>query len=76
MGGDRKKAYVVQVDVDAAEVGKYEVADGIGALDGVIVIIKTVEEPRVLGCNELSRAGVGPELSGKIVSWNCVLALV
>jgi len=54
------RTYVVEVDVDTAEVGKYEIADGVGTLDGVGVVVKTVEEPRIFRSDELSRAGVGP----------------
>ncbi len=54
------ETYVVEVDVDAAEVGEDEIADRVGTLDGVGVVVETVEEPRVFRSNELSRAGVGP----------------
>jgi hypothetical protein len=41
--------YIVQIDVDSAKVVENKVANGIGALDGVRVGVKRLEEPRVSG---------------------------
>jgi hypothetical protein len=54
--------HVVQVNVDAAKVVKHKVADGIGALDRVGIAVKGLEEPWVLGSNELARLLVSPQL--------------
>ena len=51
----------VNVHVDTTIMVEDEVADGVGTLDGVLVRVKGIEEPGVLGRDELARAGVCPE---------------
>ena len=51
----------VEVDVYPAIVVQDEVADNIGALDGVGVSVERLEEPGVLLGDELARSGVCPE---------------
>lgn len=52
--------HVVQINVDAAKVVKDKVPNGIGALDGVGIAVKSLEEPWVLGSNEFARLLVSP----------------
>lgn len=56
-------AAIVQVNIRAAEVGEHEVADRVGALDGIFVVIKGVQEPRVFLLDKVARFLVGPELN-------------
>lgn len=42
--------------------GKHEVPNGVGALDGVVVAIEGVQEPWVLGRNKVARLFICPEL--------------
>lgn len=46
--------HVVQVDIDAAEVGQHKVANGVGPLDGLGVIVKRVQKPGVFGGDQLA----------------------
>lgn len=55
-------AAVVQIDVDAAEVVEDEVADCVGALDGVGVVLEGLVEPFVFVLDELQTGFVGPQL--------------
>lgn len=55
-------AAVVEVDVDPAVEGEDEIADGVGALDGVGVAVEGGEKPWVFGLYESAGFGVGPEL--------------
>lgn len=41
---------------------QHEVANGIRALDGVVVAIEGVEEPGIFGGDKVPRFLVGPEL--------------
>lgn len=59
-GREGALAAVVEVDVDAAVVGEDEVADGVGALDGVGVAVEGFEEPGVFFLYEFSRQSIGP----------------
>nr|POE76215.1 hypothetical protein CFP56_59694 [Quercus suber] len=61
-GLERAVAAVVHVDVDAPVVGEDEVADGVGALDGILVALEGLEEPRVLLRDEVCGALVRPQL--------------
>ena len=56
MGGN----YVVEVDVDASEVGEHKITDCVGPLNGVVVAVKGVEEPRIFRGYETPRSGVSP----------------
>lgn len=71
-GRERTVAAVVKVDVDAAEVGEHEVANGVRALDGLGVGVEGREEPGVFGCNEGAGFGVRPEL-GRLLELACWL---
>lgn len=53
-GGGGRGTYIIEVDVDAAEVGENEVADGVRALDGLGVVVEGVQEPGVFGGYELA----------------------
>lgn len=53
-GGDSRKAHIVQIEVDATIMCQDEVADGVCSLDGLRVVVKGVEEPGVLGGNQLA----------------------
>ena len=55
-----RMTYIIQVDVDTTVVGEDKVSNCICALDGVGVVVKGGEEPRVFGCYQFSRLGVGP----------------
>ena len=55
-----RRTYVVQINVDAAVMGKYEIPDGVRALNGLTVIVERAQEPRVFGCDELAGFDVGP----------------
>lgn len=50
-GGD---AYIVEIEIDATVMRQDEVADGVCALDRLGVVVKGVEEPGILGCNQLA----------------------
>ena len=50
----------VEVDVYPAIVVQDEVADNIGALDGVGVSVEGIEEPAVVLSNKLASTGIGP----------------
>lgn len=58
--GAKGCTHVVQINVDAAKVVKHKVPNGISALDGVGVAVKSLKEPRVLGSNEFARLLVSP----------------
>lgn len=47
-------AYIVQIEIDATEMGEDKVSDRICPLDGLRVVVKGIEEPRILGCNQLA----------------------
>jgi len=55
-------AAIVQIDVYAAIVVEDEVADGVGALDGVRVVFEGLVEPLVFVLDELQAGLVGPQL--------------
>ena len=57
-----RDTHVIKINVGTTVVGKHEVPNGVGALDGIVVSIEGVQEPWVLGGNELARFFVGPEL--------------
>lgn len=57
-------AYIVEVNVDAAKVVEHKVSDRVGALDGVGIAVKSLEEPGVFCGNELARLLVSPQLDG------------
>ena len=52
--------YVVEINVGSTVVGKHEVPNGVGALDGVVVAIEGVQEPRVFCSNKVARFLVCP----------------
>lgn len=54
--------YVVEINISSTVVGEYKVPNRVCALDGVVVAIEGVQEPRVLGGNEVARLFVCPEL--------------
>jgi hypothetical protein len=54
--------YIVQVNVDTTKVVQHKVSNRVGALDGVGVAVKCLEEPRVLVGDELAGLLIGPEL--------------
>ena len=54
--------YIVQINVNATKVVQHKVSNCIGALDGIRVAIKRVEEPRILVGDEFAGLLVGPEL--------------
>lgn len=56
--------YVVEINISSTVVGEHKVPNRVCALDGVVVAIEGVQEPRVLGGNELARLFVCPELEG------------
>ena len=64
-GIEASVAAVIEVDVDATVVGEDEVADCVGALDGLCVGVERGEKPRVLGCNQGAGLIIGPELWGR-----------
>ena len=53
---------IVQIDVYPTVEGEDEVADCVGALDGVGVAVKGTEEPGVFCSNEVAGFVVSPEL--------------
>ena len=55
-------ASVVQINVYSSIGVEDEVSDGVGALDGKWVVVKGLQEPRVLFCYKLARFLIGPEL--------------
>lgn len=60
-------AAYVEVEVDAAVVVQHEVADGVGALDVVLVAVEGGEEPGVFVGDERARGLVCPELELAVV---------
>lgn len=58
----RACTYIVQIDIGTAIVGKNEVSDGVGTLNGVLVAVEGFQEPRVLRSNELAGFFIGPQL--------------
>lgn len=61
-GGERGKTYIVQVNIDAAEVSQHEVSNGVCTLNWLRVIVESVEEPWVFGSNKFPGLGVCPHL--------------
>ena len=57
------QSYVVEVDVYAAVMSKDKVSDRIRALNRVGIVVKGIQKPGVLGCDEFTRILIGPELS-------------
>jgi len=55
-------AAIVQINIDTAEVVEDEVADGVGALDGVWVVLEGLVEPLVFILDELHASLIGPQL--------------
>jgi hypothetical protein len=54
--GDRMEgnAHIVQIDIDAAKMGQHKIADGVGPLNGLRIVVEGVEEPGVFGCDQLA----------------------
>jgi hypothetical protein len=52
----------VEIHVDTAKAVKDEVANDVGALDGVLVAVEGVEEPGVVVLDELAGSGIRPQL--------------
>lgn len=51
----------VKVQVDTAVVVKHEIANRVCSLDWIGVPVESVQEPRIVLCDEFARAGVCPE---------------
>lgn len=41
-------AAIVEVDISSPIIRQHKVADGVGALDGVFIVVKGVQKPRIL----------------------------
>ena len=54
------ETYVVEIDVDAPIVGEYKITDSVCPLDGLGIVVKSVEKPGILGFYEFSRFHIGP----------------
>jgi len=52
--GLRADTYIVEVNVDTAEVGKDEVSNGVCALDRLRITIESLEEPGVFSGYQLA----------------------
>lgn len=52
MNGGR--VYIVEVQVCATEMSKYEVADCICSLNRLSIVVKSIEKPGVLCCDQLA----------------------
>ena len=50
-GGD---THIVEINVYATKMCENKVANGVGALNGLRVVVKGGEEPGILGCNQLA----------------------
>ena len=50
----------VEVHIDAAIMVQDEVADGVCTLDGICIVVKGIEEPRVMLGDKLAGTGVCP----------------
>ena len=55
-------SYIVEIQVDTTKVGEDKIAYGVCALNGLGIVVKSVEEPRIFGGDELARHGVCPKL--------------
>lgn len=60
--GDRGKTYVIEIDIDATVVEHEEISQGVYSLHWEAVAVIRVEEPGILGRDEVSRGLLGPEL--------------
>ena len=58
----RDATYIVQIEVCPAKMGQNKVADGVGALYGVGVVVERLNEPGILGRYKLAGRDIGPEL--------------
>jgi hypothetical protein len=54
--------YIIQVNISATVVRQDKVANRVCALDGVLVAVKRVQEPGVLGGDKVARLFVSPQL--------------
>ncbi len=55
---------IVQIDIDPTKVGQNKVSNRVGSLNGMRIIVKGVQEPRVLCFDKLARFLIRPELHG------------
>lgn len=60
-GIDRSKTTNVQVDINAPVVIEDKVANGVCTLNWVAVVVKCIEEPRIVFSNKFARDSVCPE---------------
>lgn len=51
--------------------GQNKVSNRVCALDGVLVPVKGVQEPRVFGSNKLARFLICPQLEGSTLAMRC-----
>ena len=65
---DGRWAYIIQVDIDASKMQEHKVSDRVRALDRVRVADKGVEEPGILGLNEVQTKLIGPQLHISVIS--------
>ena len=56
------ETYVIEINVDTAEMCKHKVSDGICSLDRVRITDEGIEKPRVFRSYESERFFVGPHL--------------
>ena len=60
---EAENANVIEVYIEAAMVSQNEVSDGVGALNGIAVVVVCREKPRVFIFKQLSRCDVRPKLN-------------
>ena len=60
--GKGRKTDIVEINIYSAKMGKDEVTDRVGALDGKRIVVECAKEPGILCGNEFARFLVGPEL--------------
>lgn len=53
---------IIQINVDSAVMRENEVTDGIGAHDGIRIVVVRLEKPGIFGGNKVTRFRVCPEL--------------
>lgn len=58
--------HIVQINVGSTIVRQNKISDRVCALNRVLVSVKGVQEPGVLGSDEFARLFVGPELECRV----------
>ena len=60
--GRESKTYIIEVNIYPTIMREHKISNGVRPLDGLGVVVEGVQEPGVLGSDELARLGIGPQL--------------